>query len=999
MEEILNDRLHNSVYGGLLDSQEVPSLGRLSDGLQVEADRQPATAKHKLRREWKKKTLKIATWNVRTMYQKGKLDNVLQEMERMDIDIMGIAEMRWNDSGRIRKDGHTIIYSGNKNHSNGVGIIINRRLNERIIGYWPISDRVLLVKMKNLHRNLSFIQGYAPTSDATDENVEQFYEDLNTARRKCKGNEIPIIMGDFNAKVGSMAVEKAVGKFGLGQRNERGTTLVEWCVEHKLCIANTCFEKHGRKLWTWKSPNEHTRNQIDFIIIPQNFRTAILDVNTYASADCNSDHNPVVAKFRLRLQRKKAKRKGKVKFDWISCQKDDDIKKQFQEKFLEQANQLKDRKNNIATTTEDDYKNLKDAIINATEALPILNEGTHAKWMTREILEMMEKRRLCKHNKEEYDLRNKQIKKKIQEEYEKYLNQHCELIEKMYNINPREAHRNIRMITKKRNYASKSGCLRSKTGEILMEEEEILKRWSEYIAELFDDPDRTFKPFSFSEPMSGPSILKSEIKHALEKSKDNKANGPDEISTEMLKMLDEIGLDLIHQLFNKIYDSGKLPEDMLKSEFIALPKKPGATECENHRTISLMSHLTKLLLRILTNRMKKRIHFEIAEEQYGFMPDKGTRNAVFVLKNLAQRSIEMQKDLYLVFIDYKKAFDRVKHTHLLEMLDNIGIDDKELRLVQNLYFDQLAAIRVNEVTSKWTPIKKGVRQGCVMSPDLFSLYSEIILRAIEDVPGVRIGGKNLNNLRYADDTVLIADTEEKLQELVDIVNETSKLYGMELNEKKTEAMVITKKKEVDLPTCKIKVNGSCLKQVKNFKYLGTTITWNLKDDKELSIRTAQAKAAFNDMRSILCNNNITMKTRLRVLNNYIFPIFTYNSETWTLNKREIEKINAFEMWTLRRMLRISYTARKTNEEVLKKANHERRLMRSIKTRAMNFLGHVIRKGKLEHLTLSGKINGRRARGKQRTTYLTQYNQKPNVILQTACNRNMWKILSKKAINV
>lgn len=116
---------------------------------------------------------------------------------------------------------------------------------------------------------------------------------------------------------------------------------------------------------------------------------------------------------------------------------------------------------------------------------------------------------------------------------------------------------------------------------------------------------------------------------------------------------------------------------------------------------------------------------------------------------------------------------------------------------------------------------------------------------------------------------------------------------MKLNEKKTEAMVITKKKEAELPTCKVKVNGSCLKLVKSFKYLGTTITW--KDDKELSIRTAQAKAAFNDMRSILCNNNITIKTRLRVLNNYIFPIFTYNSETWTLNKKEIEKINAFEM--------------------------------------------------------------------------------------------------------
>jgi len=333
------------------------------------------------------------------------------------------------------------------------------------------------------------------------------------------------------------------------------------------------------------------------------------------------------------------------------------------------------------------------------------------------------------------------------------------------------------------------------------------------------------------------------------------------------------------------------------------------------------------------------------------------------------------------------------------MLENIGVDDKELRLIQNLYFDQIAAMRVKDNISEWTQIRKGVRQGCVMSPDLFSLYSEMILRTIENEPGVKIGGQNLSNLRYADDTVLLADSEDKLQNLINIVNEQSKKYGMELNEKKTETMVITKKREEDTPTCKIKVNGTSLKQVKSFKYLGTTITWNVQDETEVNIRIAQAKSAFNQMRSILCNKNISFKTRYRVLHCYVYPIFDYNAETWTLNKRTADRINAFEMWTLRRMMRISYLARKSNAQVLEMAKQDRALLRNIRRKQLKFVGHVLRKGRLEHLSLSGRIEGKRARGRQRGTFLQQFRHpNSNSVIQLACDRKVWKEFTDEAIN-
>ena len=123
----------------------------------------------------------------------------------------------------------------------------------------------------------------------------------------------------------------------------------------------------------------------------------------------------------------------------------------------------------------------------------------------------------------------------------------------------------------------------------------------------------------------------------------------------------------------------------------------------------------------------------------------------------------MQKDLYICFIDYTKAFDKVKHEELLKLLECFDLFGKDIRILRNLYWEQTACIRIGNDRSNFTKIQRGVRQGCVFSPDLFNIYSEMILRELEGMEGFIIGGHNLNNLRYADDTVLIAQSEEKLQ--------------------------------------------------------------------------------------------------------------------------------------------------------------------------------------------------------------------------------------------
>ena len=528
-----------------------------------------------------------------------------------------------------------------------------------------------------------------------------------------------------------------------------------------------------------------------------------------------------------------------------------------------------------------------------------------------------------------------------------------------------------------------------------------MERWAEYINDLFND-DRIEKP-TILKNMDGPKILKSEVESSLHKLKRNKAAGPDEVVTVMMIALEDYGIDKLTDIVNEIYDTGVIPEDLSRSIFIALPKKPGATECELHRTISLMSHMTKLILKIIMMRARCKIRPEIGREQCGFVEDSGTRNAIFMVRMISERAIEMQKDVYMCFIDYTKAFDNVKHDELFKLLSTLDINGKDLRLIRNLYWEQTACMRVGNDKSEYVKIQKGVRQGCVFSPDLFNLYSEMILRELKDFSGFVVGGNNINNLRYADDTVLMAESQEKLQTLLNIVVEVSKKRGLSINCKKTKCMVVSKREN---PHCEVKVGDIDIEQVTKFNYLGSFLTEDGKCDMEIRRRIGIAKNTFMKLGKILRNGKISMHTKKRVQNCYVEPVLLYGSECWTISAQMESKLQATELWFYRRMMKISWVNHVTNEEVLRRAGTERKIMKAIRKRQIEFLGHVMRKEGLEELMLTGRVNGKRSRERQRLTYLESLSKwmteqvdetkKLQVarlkILRTAKDRELWRTM-------
>ena len=219
--------------------------------------------------------------------------------------------------------------------------------------------------------------------------------------------------------------------------------------------------------------------------------------------------------------------------------------------------------------------------------------------------------------------------------------------------------------------------------------------------------------------------------------------------------------------------------------------KESAKECSDYHTIALISHASKVMLKILQARLQQYVNCELPDVQAGFGKGRGTRYQIANICWIIEKAREFQKNIYFCSLDYAKAFDCVDHNKLWKILKEMGIPDHLTCLLRNLYAGQEATVRTGHGTTDWFQIGKGVCQGCILSPCLFNLYAEYIMRNTgmeETQAGIKIAGRNINKLRYADDTTLMAESEEELKSLLMKVKEESEKVGLKLNLPKMKIM-------------------------------------------------------------------------------------------------------------------------------------------------------------------------------------------------------------------
>ena len=419
-----------------------------------------------------------------------------------------------------------------------------------------------------------------------------------------------------------------------------------------------------------------------------------------------------------------------------------------------------------------------------------------------------------------------------------------------------------------------------------------------------------------------------------------------------------------------MYREGKIPDDFKTSTAIPIPKKSNSMKCEDYRTISLMSHTLKLLLGIVNRRIEKKLDDNLSKTQFGFRPNTGTRDAIALYRLLIQRALTVNRNLYVCYVDYEKAFDRVEHQQLPEVLEKYGLDREDVRLIQALYWEQRANVRIGKFSSEtYCKIEKGVRQGCPLSPRLFNIYAEQIGQHPRfQRAGFKIKGQIINQISYADDKVIIARTAQQLQRMVRQLDREGRKYGMKINTSKTKVMVLGK--NVMDKKLIVEIDNAKLDQVQQFKYLGAVIQNDGRDETEIRCRIAAARSAFQNMEKVLRDRKMNIHLRLRILNCYVWSILRYSSETWTMTKATERRINAFELWCYRKMHRVAWTEKKKNIEILQKMGLDGTILLNMITAEKNRCIAMKMEDDTFKLVSQGKILCKKSRGRKRYSILS-----------------------------
>ena len=498
------------------------------------------------------------------------------------------------------------------------------------------------------------------------------------------------------------------------------------------------------------------------------------------------------------------------------------------------------------------------------------------------------------------------------------------------------------------------------------------------------------------------------MKWALHNISNGKSPGCDEVPIELIKEGKDKSILLYHLIILKIWKTCSWPLAWKRSVYIPLPKKGDLKLCSNYRTIALISHASKILLKIIQKRLEQKLNDEINIVQAGFRPNRGTRDHIFNLRNILEKCREYNKDLYACFIDYSKAFDCVVHKTMWKIMLEMGFPKHLIRLIESLYHEQEAAVRVEGETSEWFSVGKGVRQGCILSPYLFNVYAENIMRNFRDdaqrfddpadpdkdtYDSINIGGRSLPELRYADDTVLLSSTPEGLEKMIKSVKNHSENQNLFLNAKKTKIMRTDKTERAT----NIVIGGDTIEEVIDFDYLGSLIAQNGDGIKEIRRRLGMATKKLKDMKKVWKGNNES--TKLKFLRSLIFPIATYGSETWSISKEAEKKINAFELRCYRRILRIPWTDKRTNVSVLQQMEitQENWLQNSIVRQKLKFFGHVKRHDCLEREIYEGIIEGKRGRGRPRRRWSQDISERLHMTVTEAGRRAQDRTAYRRAV--
>ena len=546
-----------------------------------------------------------------------------------------------------------------------------------------------------------------------------------------------------------------------------------------------------------------------------------------------------------------------------------------------------------------------------------------------------------------------------------------------------------------------TAAIKDEEGELLKNKEARLKRWKEHFEKVLnreapeDPPEEEEAPEELDISEEPPSI--EEIKKALRTLRNGKAPGADQITPEMLKADPEETSKELKRIFDLIWENETVPTDWNKGLIVKIPKKGNLQDCGNWRGITLLPLASKVLSRIIINRIQEGVDSSLRKEQAGFRRGRGTVNQIFILRNILEQVNEWNATIYIHFIDFEKAFDSIHRDSLWIIMKQFGIPEKIIGMVKALYKDFRCAVIDENETTDWFPVMTGVKQGCCMSGFLFLLTIDWVMRKTTENArtGIRWDFTSLlEDLDFADDIALLSSSMNHIQQKTTKLEENAEKVGLKLNSSKCKVMKANSKSND-----KLNVRQDEVEEVDKFTYLGANVSKDGGTTADIKRRIALASSQMKTLNNIWKATSISRRTKASLFKSLVLSVLLYGCETWKLTKGEEEKLDIFQTKSLRRIFGIQWQDHVTNERVLELAETTK-ISDEIRRRRWNWIGHILRKDPKDDcaVALGWTPEGRRKRGRPRTTWRRMVENERNTAgwrtwtaaRRAASNRDTWK---------
>ena len=1002
------------------------------------------------------------TWNVRTLLESKRSAArptaiVSREMARYGIDFAALQETRILGESVIEEveGGYTFFLKGKPEgdkHYYGVGFAIKSKLVKQLEGKYPIgiNERLMTMCLPLQGCSLSIISAYAPTLAQSDEVKERFYGQLSDAIEAVPSSHKLLVLGDFNARVGTdfESWENVIGKHGVGRENSNGTLLLSLCSQHNLSITNTLFQQADRHKTTWMHPRTKGWHMIDYVITRQRDIQDVHHTRAMCGSCTWSDHRLVRAKLSLRpkIVRHIRRQKPAKKLD-IAKLKSVETREMLGTK-LQEAYAAADQ--NAGASTTHIWKTFKSTTLQVSEEVLGSPERKHRDWFD-ENDTLIKPLLTALHGKHLEAIEDKSNSTKATA-YRECKQQAQKSLRTMQNNWWKDRATDLQQAADRRDYKSfyqgmkavygprykNSSAIKSKDGTVLTEPDQILGRWAEHFNGVLNQ-DSSFDR-SVLEDIPQWDINTSlaelptieEIHLCIRQLNCGKAPGEDGIPPDIYV---HGGVAIAEQLliiFTRVWEDGEVPQDFKDATIVHLYKNKGdRMTCDNHRGIALLNIAGKIFARLLLNRLIK--HADdigvVPESQCGFRANRGTVDMSFALQQIQEKCKIQYQDLYLLFIDLTKAFDTVFREGLWCILEKVGCPKLFIDLIRSFHDGMHVTVREGSESSSAFTVTSGTKQGCVLAPTLFSIFFSLMLHvAFKDTTdGVDIHSRfdrglcnlksshfkatskieksTIRDLLFADDCALAACSLEALQRLCDSFSVAARRFGLVISIKKTEALYQPARGNDYIPPATF-IEGKALKAVEQFKYLGSIVSNDASNDLEVTARIAKATASFGRLtKRLWANRNIRLDTKISVYKACVLTSLLFGCEAWTLTKKQIMRLEKFHLTCLRKIAKIRWYHKVTNYDVLTRCKVTS-VQSMIDSARLRWTGHVVRMNndRIPKKLLYGRLATGRSRPGNHNTYqnsvrstLKRCDIPCGRLEKLASKRGSWRAIVKKGV--